>query len=394
MIDHENPPAASLPPATEPTKPLNGTSTIATQPSSVSPITPSGPVNSGGLFDAESSNPHEPDSTLTGFLWQLLSSTLADDTTYSFEHQQQHKGEHNGNQANNVPEEQHEPVHIEYLETKHSLIDLSPSMKPTPDPHPGSPPHQTKKSPSVDPTPLSSLFSYGKSLLSQISQPAPTTSSSQRNLHSLSSLDSATREERSSLLDLHTQTKAVILSRGAKLPENTPIILSDVVAAQLRPHLPPLYRESPTWRLIYSLDHHGISLNTLYGNCEANGLGNPVLVIVKDSTGDIFGAFANEGLRVQHGYYGNGSCFLWKATKKENDQVEVKPFKATGANDYLILGESHMIAFGGGEGHFGLWVDQDLYNGHSGPCQTFNNERLSSTSEFVVQSIEIWAFEI
>ncbi|ORY51663.1 TLD-domain-containing protein, partial [Rhizoclosmatium globosum] len=147
--------------------------------------------------------------------------------------------------------------------------------------------------------------------------------------------------------------------------------------------------------LIYSLDHHGISLNTMYHNCEPLGT-SPVLLVIKNTDGEIFGAYASEAFRVNHGYFGNGSCFLWKATESVDggSQPDVRVFKATGANDYLILGEAHMIALGGGEGHFGLWVDQDLYNGHSGPCQTFNNERLSSKAEFVIQSLELWAFEM
>ncbi|KAI9343645.1 hypothetical protein BDR26DRAFT_242537 [Obelidium mucronatum] len=252
----------------------------------------------GAAKDAH--NADAPDGTLTGFLWQLLSATLADDTAYSFEHREKplaasdNNSDNNNNNNNiNITEE---PIHIEYVETKHSLIDLSPQMKPSA--------AEQLKSPSIDPTPLTSLFSYGKSLLSQISQPA---SSPPKQSQSLSTLDSATREERSSVLDLHAPTKPIVLSRGPKLPDSTPVILSDALSSQLRPHLPPLYRESSTWRLIYSLDHHGISLNTLYGNCEANGLSNPVLVVVKNDVGNVFGAFANEGLRVQHGYYGNGS---------------------------------------------------------------------------------------
>ncbi|KAI8828650.1 the Tldc domain of oxidation resistance protein 2, partial [Chytriomyces cf. hyalinus JEL632] len=177
----------------------------------------------------------------------------------------------------------------------------------------------------------------------------------------------------------------------------------------IRPHLSPLHREASAWRLIYSLDHHGISLNTLYHKCESQaGLSNPVLLVIKDSDGCTFGAFANEAFRVQHGYFGNGSCFLFKvkvpppSSHSDSSQTdtpepvlpEVSVFKATGANDYLVLGEAHFIALGGGEGHFGLWIDQDLYNGHSGPCQTFNNEQLSRKSEFVVQSLELWAFDI
>ena len=44
-------------------------------------------------------------------------------------------------------------------------------------------------------------------------------------------------------------------------------------------------------------------------------------------------------------------------------------------------------------GEFGLWLDGDLYHGRSNPCKTFGNPRLSQKEDFVLQDIEIWAFE-
>lgn len=43
-------------------------------------------------------------------------------------------------------------------------------------------------------------------------------------------------------------------------------------------------------------------------------------------------------------------------------------------------------------GHFGLWVDENLYLGHSSPCYTFNNCCLSETDDFRVMELEVWTF--
>ncbi|KAJ3327746.1 oxidation resistance protein 1 [Blyttiomyces sp. JEL0837] len=196
------------------------------------------------------------------------------------------------------------------------------------------------------------------------------------------------QKDRDSLLDLNTVRKPVHLFKGKGVAEDSKTIMTSELGGELRPNLPPLLREASKWRLLYSLDHHGISLNTLYRKCEEEA-GNAVMLAIKDGNGDVFGAFASEAFRVRPGYYGNGSCFLWKS---ENGQVKV--FKATGTNDYLILSEPNFFALGGGEGHFGLWVDEDLYNGHSGRCQTFDNDQLSSTAEFDVVGLEIWAFDM
>lgn len=43
-------------------------------------------------------------------------------------------------------------------------------------------------------------------------------------------------------------------------------------------------------------------------------------------------------------------------------------------------------------GHFGLWVDGNLYLGRSSPCYTFNNCCLSETDDFRVMELEVWTF--
>eukprot|EP00842_Homolaphlyctis_polyrhiza_P000420 jgi/Hompol1/1379/HPOL_002303-RA len=140
--------------------------------------------------------------------------------------------------------------------------------------------------------------------------------------------------------------------------------------------------------LVYSIEQNGISLHTMYRLCEDTG---PCLLAIRDETGNVFGAFANENFAVRSGFFGNGTCFLWK---QEAQTGNVKVFPATGHNDYLILNEMHCIAFGGGQGHFGLWIDDELYNGHSEPCETFGNERLSNSTDFHIVAMEIWSFRI
>lgn len=41
-------------------------------------------------------------------------------------------------------------------------------------------------------------------------------------------------------------------------------------------------------------------------------------------------------------------------------------------------------------GHFGLWLDEDLYRGRSVTCQTYNNDPLASSDDFIVKTLEAW----
>ncbi|KAG6908494.1 hypothetical protein DXG01_004428 [Tephrocybe rancida] len=174
------------------------------------------------------------------------------------------------------------------------------------------------------------------------------------------------------------------------------------LADMIRSHLPALARLPKKWTLVYSLDQHGISLNTLYDRCEAHmqvkpGTSGPAgaLVVVKDSGDGLFGAWmGKEGVRPSRGkgYYGSGESFLWKYI---GGKLQV--YKWTGRNDYIALCEPGFISFGGGDGNYGLYLDDRLLEGSSAACPTFANEPLCSPGaknagvvSFECVGLEVW----
>ncbi|TFY50507.1 hypothetical protein EVG20_g11476, partial [Dentipellis fragilis] len=166
--------------------------------------------------------------------------------------------------------------------------------------------------------------------------------------------------------------------RGVKLvgrKEVTEAVLSEGAANEIWPYLPALARLPKTWNLLYSLDQHGISLQTLYSRCE-NHLGG-ALVVIKDSSGAVFGVWMGEGIRMSRGsYYGSGESVpvLGRFLFTFSDKLHV--YKWTGKNDYVALCEPKYISFGGGDGHYGLYLDDTLLDGSSARCPTFGNEPL------------------
>ncbi|KAM9307598.1 oxidation resistance protein 1 isoform 2-T2 [Gastrophryne carolinensis] len=153
---------------------------------------------------------------------------------------------------------------------------------------------------------------------------------------------------------------------------------------KLTKYLPPRTIGYP-WTLVYSTEKHGMSIKTLYRTML--GLDTPVLLVIKDSDAQIFGALASEPFKVSDCFYGTGETFLF--TFCPDFQV----FKWTGDNMFFIKGDMDSLAFGGGGGEFALWLDGDLYHGRSHSCKTFGNTLLSKKEDFIVQDIEIWAFE-
>lgn len=73
------------------------------------------------------------------------------------------------------------------------------------------------------------------------------------------------------------------------------------------------------------------------------------------------------------------------------DRIRFKAFPYSGVNDFMIYCESGMLSVGGGDGHYGLWLDDQLDTGISETCPTFGNEPLSEEGrKFDVLGVEVW----
>ncbi|XP_069751321.1 nuclear receptor coactivator 7 isoform X2 [Narcine bancroftii] len=147
--------------------------------------------------------------------------------------------------------------------------------------------------------------------------------------------------------------------------------------------LPPRTVGHP-WRLAFSTSSHGFSLKSLYR--KVADIDSPVLLVVKDTCGQLFGALTSHPPKPSDYYYGTGETFLYTFN------LDFKIFQWTGENSFFIKGSLDSLALGGGSGHFGLWLDEDLNHGRSNPCTTFNNSILSKTEDFMVQDLEVWTF--
>jgi LysM repeat protein len=151
--------------------------------------------------------------------------------------------------------------------------------------------------------------------------------------------------------------------------------------------------------LLYSTAVHGVSLRTFYNNTEKNG---PTMLLVKDTRHRIFGGIAMESwhLSSEH-YYGTGESFLFAFKKpvdpqnpQEHQRNRLAVYPWTTADDYFQSGRDDGIILGGGT-QFGLYLDADFLEGHTGSCSTFGNQPLTGTEEedFVCQVFECWGFE-
>ncbi|KAM6490220.1 TLD domain containing protein, partial [Amanita muscaria] len=176
--------------------------------------------------------------------------------------------------------------------------------------------------------------------------------------------------------------------------EITVPVLDVMLADSLRTHLPALDRLPKTWSLVYSLDQHGISLNTLYTRCEAHtqAQAQSQARLGRDS---VFGVWSGDGLRQSRGkgYYGSGESFMWRYRNVEKD---LDVYKWTGKISCLANRITFLLVVGE-EGKYGLYLDETLFEGSSARCPTFDNEPLCSPGAnkagavaFECVGLEVW----
>ncbi|XP_021519813.1 TLD domain-containing protein 2 isoform X1 [Meriones unguiculatus] len=108
---------------------------------------------------------------------------------------------------------------------------------------------------------------------------------------------------------------------------------------QLSLHLPPRVTGHP-WILAFCTSRDGFSLRRLYRQME--GHGGPVLLVLRDQDGQMFGAFSSSAIRLSKGFYGTGETFLFSFSP------QLKVFKWTGSNSFFVKGDLDSLMLGSG----------------------------------------------
>nr|XP_031543703.1 TLD domain-containing protein 2 isoform X1 [Vicugna pacos]XP_031543704.1 TLD domain-containing protein 2 isoform X1 [Vicugna pacos] len=157
---------------------------------------------------------------------------------------------------------------------------------------------------------------------------------------------------------------------------------------QLSLHLPPRLT-GRSWSLAFCTSRDGFSLRSLYRQME--GHSGPALLVLRDQDGQMFGAFSSSAIRLSKGFYGTGETFLFSFYPQLKVMfLTFQVFKWTGRNSFFVKGDLDSLMMGCDSGHFGLWLDGDLYHGVSHPCATFNNEVLARQEQFCIKELEAW----
>lgn len=191
-------------------------------------------------------------------------------------------------------------------------------------------------------------------------------------------------------------------------------LLTPEMCDEIRTLMPTRIQLYTDWNLLYSLEQHGASLHSLYHNVaptDKSPMRVGYVLVIRDRKQGIFGAYSNEPFHPtsDRRYYGNGECFLWKMEKvpnltigsdgkikheiKNNNEYkwQFRGYPFTGLNEFAVYCQYNFLSMGAGNGHYGLWCDDNLFHGVSNPSLTYGNDVLSREgNKFHIIGLEVW----
>jgi len=168
------------------------------------------------------------------------------------------------------------------------------------------------------------------------------------------------------------------------------------------------------WVLRYTPKAHGVSMETLYRNMADH---EKSVLLVQDAEDELFGGFASCAWVPHNLFYGSGEAFLFSFGRvarrtgsrglidvgaeparkgrraREEKLPQVTTWTWSAKNSFIQYSDHTLLGMGGGNGKHAFAIREDLLHGLSNPTETFGNPTLSTSEDFIVRDIEIWALE-
>lgn len=182
-----------------------------------------------------------------------------------------------------------------------------------------------------------------------------------------------------------------------------PRILSDRYFHELRRHFPEALGLN-NFERCFAIGRDGDSMITMLDRCRHYRY---TLVVVQTTLGHVLGGFATESWNVdgrqhhqrRHSYYGTGQSFLFASHPDIIPGIDEEPepghelsvYRWTGDNDYCQICDPEQSRMAmGGEGDFGLIVQDNFEIGETGRSATFRNPPLVRGGHFEIAAFEVY----
>ena len=138
-------------------------------------------------------------------------------------------------------------------------------------------------------------------------------------------------------------------------------------------------------RLLFSSDQHGTTLRAMLSKMQ---IFRETIILIKTTEGEVFGCYCSEPWtkRLSNIFFGTGETFLFSLEPKpmKYQWSEKAALFISASNEYLLIGS------GNGSG---IMLDDLLTKGRTERCDTFNNDPLCQSGDFICKSLEVIGFD-
>lgn len=175
------------------------------------------------------------------------------------------------------------------------------------------------------------------------------------------------RHRRLSLDDFEDGDRAIMLQKPLPKLSRTSSFLNDQDWANIWSWVPSRFKILDL-ELLFVSSEHGYRLGTLFEKCNES---EPLLLAIETMDGNIFGAYLSRSLknRSSRKFFGTGETFIFNL----RPSTQMFPWNESFDNQQFIYADENFLAIGCSSGKFGIWIDRDLNQVVSSPCDTFRN---------------------
>jgi hypothetical protein len=171
----------------------------------------------------------------------------------------------------------------------------------------------------------------------------------------------------------------------------------------------PLSLRLSKLELIYSTSIHGRTLERFYAHTKGHKHTLTVIQVLDNDA--VVGMFASQAWRISSQVYGDGECFLFRASPEpacykwrpkatssvvleDEDEEDENEANSVALLEQFQVGRPHFISMGGNpDGSCGLRLNEDLTRGESAPASGFGNEESlagAGFASFQVGLVEVY----
>lgn len=171
--------------------------------------------------------------------------------------------------------------------------------------------------------------------------------------------------------------KSIALIQNA---EGIPILNNGEIDA-LRLLIPSRLRMVP-WKQKYKGSINGMCLDRVFQSVSSS---KPLVLVISSDDDVKFGAFLTDGIQIGRGFSGGGETFVFTF----KNLIDAYRWSHQNPN-FIYANRRELIIGGSSSSGSAIYIEENLLDGFSDECDTFDSPTLTLKPEFRIRDMEIW----